>query len=685
MIVPRELELKNYCQHRKLTYTFHAGIIGISGRNGSGKSNFLSALFFALTGKPMDGTKQDLLTSGASSGHVSLRFLCDGAEYKITRAVHSSTASLHVTHPDGTIAEEKGIEKVDRRMTELLGMSFDMLQALCFVPQDGLLSVVAAEHSRRMSFMQRLSGTLEAETLRTLLQTQLNNCPMVVDRSSELAGTLARVEQSRRDLAGIRNRILTEQAGLNVIMADENRIKHWHRVSLARTSEAITAEHVALTQEIRRQQERMTVLQTEKERLEALAPVVISEEDRKAYAEQQTRKALTAEIAKLRLDLTAIPVKGCPTAPDRTQLTQAEKTYSDNLPAYTLYKSGTCPTCKRDLAVLDKADWMAKFEYLAGVLPELRKGYDEAHRQYIQAMTEHGATTKKVEMLTSRLTVCEQELAGLKRPAIDEESWKIRLRAAELCEANQLKLRAVLSEIASLTRSLAELNRRLSDATGGESYTAAEKAEAQAGLQEITRRQEAIKKLEISEAETAARIGADDQVVTMLRDSEKQRMAAMHVTGVLTRARDLLHRDALPKLVMTKMLAGINAYMNFHLSKFEAPFTATLTDGFDFEATFPGDGHKTMQSRRLSGGQKVLLAVAFRFALSELFGKSVPLLVLDEPTTWLDQQNVQKLADVLEISRRMAEKNMFIMIATHEPELARSMTDRFSLDEASAA
>lgn len=50
---------------------------------------------------------------------------------------------------------------------------------------------------------------------------------------------------------------------------------------------------------------------------------------------------------------------------------------------------------------------------------------------------------------------------------------------------------------------------------------------------------------------------------------------------------------------------------------------------------------------RCSAGQRVLASIIIRIALAESFGAKCGIITLDEPTTNLDQKNINSLADAL--------------------------------------
>lgn len=78
---------------------------------------------------------------------------------------------------------------------------------------------------------------------------------------------------------------------------------------------------------------------------------------------------------------------------------------------------------------------------------------------------------------------------------------------------------------------------------------------------------------------------------------------------------------------------------------------------------------------RCSAGQKVLACILIRMALAECFGNNCGLLVLDEPTTNLDHDNIDSLARSLDevISARLQQKNFQLIVITHDERFLRQM------------
>lgn len=98
---------------------------------------------------------------------------------------------------------------------------------------------------------------------------------------------------------------------------------------------------------------------------------------------------------------------------------------------------------------------------------------------------------------------------------------------------------------------------------------------------------------------------------------------------------------------------------------------------------FKQDAELDMRGR-CSAGQKVIASIIIRLALSETFGLSCGVIALDEPTTNLDEENIESLARSLHniIELRRHQKNFQLIVITHDEKFlshmdAAQFTDHF--------
>jgi DNA repair exonuclease SbcCD ATPase subunit len=125
----------------------------------------------------------------------------------------------------------------------------------------------------------------------------------------------------------------------------------------------------------------------------------------------------------------------------------------------------------------------------------------------------------------------------------------------------------------------------------------------------------------------------------------------------------------LPKIVAQHFLENMVDEINKTLEEFESPFLVKADDNLNFIA-HKADGKET--AARLSGGEKVILALAFRFVVNSLFAGEVGMMVLDEPTAGLDVDNMGNLARVLgQVSQLTRKRGQQLVLITHDRRLEK--------------
>lgn len=77
---------------------------------------------------------------------------------------------------------------------------------------------------------------------------------------------------------------------------------------------------------------------------------------------------------------------------------------------------------------------------------------------------------------------------------------------------------------------------------------------------------------------------------------------------------------------------------------------------------------------RCSAGQKVLASLVIRLALAETFSSNCGMIALDEPTTNLDRENIESLAQALsDLVANRANSNFQLIVITHDEDLLDSL------------
>lgn len=190
---------------------------------------------------------------------------------------------------------------------------------------------------------------------------------------------------------------------------------------------------------------------------------------------------------------------------------------------------------------------------------------------------------------------------------------------------------------------------------------------------EIASHDESTSLITLAESKVSTLEFENNRLVSQLEDIENKKKTskiAKSWVDDLEELRGVFHRDALPKLIAGRFLESLVRVINETLDSFETPFVVTADDDLSFLA------HKSNgvvePAERLSGGEKVVLAIAFRLAINSLFVGEVGMMVLDEPTAGLDEHNLSCLADVLSrLCDLTRKKGQQIIMITHEARLQR--------------
>ena len=129
----------------------------------------------------------------------------------------------------------------------------------------------------------------------------------------------------------------------------------------------------------------------------------------------------------------------------------------------------------------------------------------------------------------------------------------------------------------------------------------------------------------------------------------------------------MFHWNNLPKTVSQANLELLVDDINDNLQMFNNPFYVEADQDLTFKVYFPGKS--PVKAKQLSGGQKVILAIAFRAALDRVFGHDVGMMFLDEPTAGLDADNVEFFHDALQQLAKKVHGNRQLVVITHVQEL----------------
>ena len=157
-----KLHLENFKKYTSKTIEFGEGLIGIIGKNGSGKSTIFEAILFGLYGEARKrGNKELLRNANASTKDavvVDLEFEADGVTYKVSREFRGKAMSANAKFYKNGELTTTGAKEVTNAIVNLTKMSKDAFMHTLFASQKELTSLSTLKNEDRKKMIRKLLG-----------------------------------------------------------------------------------------------------------------------------------------------------------------------------------------------------------------------------------------------------------------------------------------------------------------------------------------------------------------------------------------------------------------------------------------------------------------------------------------------------------------------------------------------
>ena len=378
------------------------------------------------------------------------------------------------------------------------------------------------------------------------------------------------------------------------------------------------------------------------------------------------------------------------------------------------FAGGQCPTCHRPIDNFDDAELKRQAQVKQVEIAKIKS--DQAKR-VAEAQNDLAVISKRLEerrkaAMTAVINMLEATKKQYDKLVSDKNALTQQWETYNRCHARLSAIRAQLDstpdvgtdKIEALQKAVEQFRALQDQVQKSESEVRIKQAAQASCTSEVTRLKDLLlkvsdSKFELSEAELqeaqlkiellsartqtrnelTTKIGITDAKLIQLRSSvdqlkkqyDHERNAAKW-SSLCSRAREVVHVNGLPALMMREYANKINKRMAHYMSIWEAPFQFYLDGDLSFKAKF-SSGFE-LPAHRLSGGQKIVASTSFRLAMSDTFARSVGLLILDEPTNHLDESNVMHLQQLLlKLKQFSGSTGRQILIVTH----AESLTSFF--------
>jgi exonuclease SbcC len=157
-----KLRLENFKKYTSFEIEFGEGLIGIIGKNGSGKSTIFEAILFALYGEAKTRGNKDLLRNANASDKdtvsVELEFEFEGISYSVVREFRGKAMSANAKFYKNNSLTTTGAKEVTSAIIKLTKMSKDAFMHTLFASQKELTSLSTLKNEDRKKMIRKLLG-----------------------------------------------------------------------------------------------------------------------------------------------------------------------------------------------------------------------------------------------------------------------------------------------------------------------------------------------------------------------------------------------------------------------------------------------------------------------------------------------------------------------------------------------
>jgi len=668
------VQLENIRSHVKSTVPFARGFNCLVGGLGCGKSSILYAIDFALFGDPLGRSYEYLLREGAENGRVVLQFTQNGKSYKLSRGlkrrgkgISQDFDELKLFEGENLIASVKS-EAVAEQLKAITGLDKELFREIVWVRQEHLKELIDAPPRDRQRRLDELFGLSDYEIAWSNIagyQKEYETEKKVYEKDPDVVG----LEKLNAEYT----RLAEEFARLEVDIQSASRRLEEAKKALEEADLRLKRleEQRAFIDEYRRKEAQIQAQLTSLE--DSLAAVAEKIDGKKAIIEnlKQRLASLEAQIQSHKdgLKEVGIPADQPPETLRQhllafdSQIADLKAEYeaalrsmqTDQRRLSSLSTENRCPLCLQPLTSEYKENLIQRIQKENSerqkTLNQLQKEIEELQQlkeKASAAITNLQSLMPRIEELKNRINEESRALAELSKEFEEKQKLEAELRA---------QLEKVRYEIARFDLSELENAKKHRDKVYQNYYL------LRSELQTMeNRKDDLIKRLD----DIKERM---DQAQKKLEQMER----LSRIVGVIASIRDA-YRSIQPKLrsEFVKVLKNIVQQILDNLVGEEGSPINVMIDETYTPYVISESGVEREVSN-LSGGERTLIAFAYRLGLGQLImqsktGHGLSLLLLDEPTESLGREDgsIDRLAEA--ISRFKAIEQ--IIAVTHSEAFA---------------
>jgi DNA repair protein SbcC/Rad50 len=670
------VQLENVRSHVKSTVPFTRGFNCLVGGLGCGKSSVLYSIDFALFGDPIGRSFEYLLREGTDAAKVTVQFTQNGNTYKIVRGIRrkgkgisQDVEELKLFQDEKTIAS-MDTKAVAEQFKSITGFDRDLWREIVWVRQEHLKELIDAPPRDRQKRLDELFGLSDYELAWTAIAVYLRDYETekkLLEKDPDVIG--------KEKLGAEYNRVTEEYTLLEMDLqnaADK-------LAAAKRYLEEAEAKQKKL------EEKKLTVEELKRKEARLNANIANSEDTVGSLAQRLEGKKTVLENLKQRQITMDTQVKACRSSleqlgvpanqsvetlrsvlhdfDDRISSFKAEQeatsrsiqTDQKRVAQLATEKDNQCPVCQQSL----------NNEYKSAMLQRIQQENAERQKVIVQlqreildlqrtknlaseACSNLQTLTSKLEEVKARITEEDKTFLDLQRELADKQNS---------CDELRRQLEALQFEI-----------RRFDVADLEAARTQREQAFRQYYLVDSDLRTKENRKLDL-----LRRMDEVKEHIDIAQQKVERIEKIAQTVQVISAIREA-YRSIQPKLrsEFVKVLRNFVQQVLDSLVDGEAPLLNVVVDE-TYTPYVKSDCGVDREVTNLSGGERTLLAFAYRLGLGQLImqsrtGHGLGMLLLDEPTESLGREDgsIDRLAEAISRFRAIEQ----IIAVTHSEAFA---------------
>jgi exonuclease SbcC len=681
------VQLENIRSHVKSTVPFTRGFNCLVGGLGCGKSSVLYGIDFALFGDPLGRSYEYLLREGADWGKVTVQFVQNGNTYVLVRGLRRRGKSigqdfeaLKLFHDEKLIASMKA-DAVAEQLKAITGFDQDLWREIVWVRQELLKELIDAAPRERQKRLDELFGLSDYETAWSNIaeyQRDYETEKRLLEKDSDVTG--------KEKLGDEYNRVTEEYTILEIELQDahEKLVVSKRLLDSADANLKRLEEKKLAIEELRRKETRLHAnivnLQDAQvslsQRLEGKKTVVKNLEQRKASIDLQIKscRSRLEEVGvpanessdELRRFLLAFDDRISSMKAEQEATSRSMLTDQKRVTQLSSETENHCPLCLQPL----------NNEYKTGMLQRIQVENVERQKTIRQLQVE-------IDGLQRTKVVASEAFSNLQSLISKSEDLKIRI-----CEEETI--------FAELEREILEKQKLTADLAGQLEMVRFEIGRFDLSDLETARvkREQIFRQYYVTDSDLRTKENRKRDLLRRLDevkeriDLAQQKVERMErivkTVQILAAIRDA-YRSIQPKLrsEFVKVLRTFVQQVLDGLVGGEAPMLNVVVDE-TYTPYVKSESGADREVANLSGGERTLLAFAYRLGLGQLImqsrtGHGLGMLLLDEPTENLGTEDgsITRLAEAIGRFKAIEQ----IIAVTHSEDFAEKASHVIVLEK----